>query len=100
MVWNPYVGSDALLLAVALLAIGVFLIYFGTRLKRAIKIPRAGGALSVLIVVVWVVCLVILLVPPHYLESGSATCYSIRKHPIGAYLSYHVPVGYIHVCRY
>ena len=62
MVWNPYVGSDALFLAVALFAIGVLLIYSGTRLKHAIKIPSSEGVLSVFIVVCWILCLVILLV--------------------------------------
>ena len=62
MVWNPYVGSDASFLAVALLAIGASLAYFGTRFKRAIKIPSSQGVLSVFVVVCWFLCLVILLV--------------------------------------
>jgi hypothetical protein len=62
MVWNPYVGSDALFLSVALFAIGFLLIFYGTRLKRAIKIPKAGGTLSVLIVACWILCLALLLV--------------------------------------
>jgi hypothetical protein len=60
-VWNPYVGSEALFLAVALFVIGFFLIFYATKLKRAIKIPRVGGPLGVLVMVCWVLCLVFLL---------------------------------------
>ena len=62
MIWNPYVGLGALYLAVALFAIGVLLTYSGMRLKHAIKVPKAGDALSVLILVCWAICVVVLLV--------------------------------------
>lgn len=62
MTWNPYVGLSASYLAVTLFAIGVLLAYSGTRLKHAIKIPKAEDALSVLILVCWTICVVVLLV--------------------------------------
>jgi len=52
--WSPYVGTDAVFLAVTLLAIGVLLTYLGTRLIGAVGIKRPGGkAVSVFMILIW-----------------------------------------------
>jgi hypothetical protein len=51
--WSPYVGSDALLLAVALLIIAGVLTYLGTRLHRSVGVNRPGTAVSIFLVVIW-----------------------------------------------
>jgi hypothetical protein len=51
--WSPYVGTDAIFLAVTLLAIGVLLMYFGTRLTGKVGIRRSGKTVSVFLIVMW-----------------------------------------------
>jgi hypothetical protein len=52
--WIPYVGTDAVFLAVILLAIGVLLTYLGTRLKGAVGIKRpVGKTVSVFMITIW-----------------------------------------------
>jgi hypothetical protein len=52
--WSPYVGSDALLLAVALLIIAGVLAYLGTRLHCSVGVQRPGKTVSILLIVIWV----------------------------------------------
>ena len=51
--WSPYVGTDAVLLAVTLLAIGVLFTYLGTRLIGAVGIKRPGKTVSVFMITIW-----------------------------------------------
>jgi hypothetical protein len=52
--WSPYVGTDAVFLAVTLFAIGVLLTYLGTRLIGAVGIKRpVGKAVGVFMIVIW-----------------------------------------------
>lgn len=52
--WSPYIGSDALLLAAVLLIIGSLLAYIGTRLDRSVRVERPGKAISISLVLIWV----------------------------------------------
>jgi hypothetical protein len=47
------VGTDAVLLAVTLLAIGILLTYLGTRFSGAVRIKRPGKAVSVFMILIW-----------------------------------------------
>jgi len=47
------VGTDAVVLAVTLLAIGVLLTYLGTRLIRAVGIKRPGKTVSAFMITIW-----------------------------------------------
>jgi hypothetical protein len=94
MVWNPYVGSDALFLAVALLAIGVLLIYFGMRLNDVIRIKRPGKVLSVFVMVNWTLCLATLLVS-HRFISDLARPHPITPITILSGISTFIIIGYI-----
>jgi len=60
--WSPYVGADAVFLAVTLLAIGVLLTYLGTRSKGAVGIKRPGKTVSVFIMLIWGLSLATLLI--------------------------------------
>jgi hypothetical protein len=51
--WSPYVGTDAVVLAVTLLAIGVLLTYLGTRLIGAVGIKRPGKTVSAFMITIW-----------------------------------------------
>jgi hypothetical protein len=52
--WIPYVGTDAVFLAVTLLAIGVLFAYLGTRLIGAVGIKRpVGKTAGVFMMVIW-----------------------------------------------
>jgi hypothetical protein len=51
--WSPYVGTDAVFLAVTLLAIGVLLAHLGTRLIGAVGIKRPGRTVSVFMITIW-----------------------------------------------
>lgn len=51
--WSPYVGTDAVVLAVALLAVGVLLTYLGTRLIGAVGIKRPGKTVSAFMITIW-----------------------------------------------
>jgi uncharacterized membrane protein YidH (DUF202 family) len=51
--WSPYVGRDALLLALALLIIGCVLAYLGTKLHHPVGVNRPGKTVSILLVVMW-----------------------------------------------
>jgi len=56
------VGTDALSLAVILLAIVVLLIYLGARLRGAVGIKRPGRFVSVFMIMIWALSLVTFLV--------------------------------------
>jgi len=61
--WSPYVGTDAVFLAVTLLAIGVLFAYLGTRLRDAVGIKRpVGQTVGVFMIVIWGLSLVTFLV--------------------------------------
>jgi hypothetical protein len=47
------VGTDAVFLAVTLLAIGVLLTYLGTRLVGAVGIKRPGKTVSIFMILIW-----------------------------------------------
>lgn len=68
--WDPYVGVGALFLAVALFAIGFFLIYLGTRLNSAIGIQRPGKTVSVFVIMTWALSLATFLI--------AATTYGVQ----------------------
>lgn len=51
--WSPYAGTDAVFLAVTLLAIGVLLTYLGKRLSGAVGIKRPGKTVSVFLILIW-----------------------------------------------
>jgi len=56
--WIPYEGTDALFLAITLLAIGVLLTYLGRRLVDAVGIKRpAGKTVSLFMILMWVLSL-------------------------------------------
>jgi hypothetical protein len=56
--WAPYTGTDPILLAALLLAIGAAFGYLGVRLRSSIKPARPGRTISVFMVLIWVVSLV------------------------------------------
>jgi hypothetical protein len=51
--WSPYVGTDSVFLAVALLAIGVLLTYLGKRLFGTFGVKRPGKTVSVFMILIW-----------------------------------------------
>ena len=55
-------GTDAVVLAVTLLAIGVLFTYLGTRLIGAVGIKRPGKAVSVFMITIWSISLATFLV--------------------------------------
>jgi hypothetical protein len=60
--WVSYVGIDAVLLSVTLLAVGVVFVYLGMRLKRSIRVKRPGKAVSVFMILMWVLSLTTFLI--------------------------------------
>jgi len=56
------VGTDAVFLAVTLLAIGVLLTYLGTRLIGAVGIKRPGKTVSVFMILIWALSLATFLI--------------------------------------
>jgi hypothetical protein len=56
--WAPYTGTDAALLAALLLVIAVVFAYLGVKLRSSIAPARPGKAISVFLVLIWVVSLV------------------------------------------
>jgi hypothetical protein len=52
--WSPYVGGDALLLPVTLIIIAGVLAYLGTRLRRSVGVQRPGTAVTIFLVVIWI----------------------------------------------
>jgi len=60
--WRPYVGSDAILLAVALLIIGAALAYLGTRLRHPVGVDRPGKVVGAFLVVMWCLSLATFLI--------------------------------------
>ena len=60
--WSPYVGTDAVFLAVTLLTIGVLLTYLGTRLIGVVGIKRPGKAVSAFMITIWILSLATFLV--------------------------------------
>jgi hypothetical protein len=61
IVWNPYSGETALLLALILFLIGSTAVLLGSRLKKSRRLPRPRVWLKAVIVVVWVLQILILL---------------------------------------
>jgi hypothetical protein len=61
IVWSPYSGEAALLLAIFLFALGAALIFWGKRVRRDITLPTPWRWLKVVIVVVWILQILILL---------------------------------------
>jgi hypothetical protein len=59
--WNPYEGSSALLLALALFVIGCVLVYLGLRQQSPIKVDQSGKIVSILLVTMWCLSIVIFL---------------------------------------
>jgi hypothetical protein len=55
--WTPYAGNAATILAVVLLILAGLLAYLGSRLRSSIEPGRPGTAVSVLLVVMWLVSL-------------------------------------------
>ncbi len=55
--WSLYSGTDALLLAGALIVIGCMLVYLGARLDHPLKARRPGKALGSALVLIWVLAL-------------------------------------------
>lgn len=60
--WTPYAGSDALVLAAVLLIIAGALTYWGIRLNHPVRTQRPGTALSILLVLIWVLALATLVI--------------------------------------
>lgn len=56
--WDPYAGTEAVVLAVVLLAIGLSLAYLGTRLKGAVGVRSPGKAVGAFLLLFWVLSLV------------------------------------------
>ncbi|MDA4113059.1 MAG: hypothetical protein OK474_03340 [Thaumarchaeota archaeon] len=61
IVWSPYSGVTALLLALFLFAVGAAVILLGRHLRRDLRLPRPWRWLKVVIVVVWILQILILL---------------------------------------
>jgi hypothetical protein len=59
--WRAYEGSGAVLLSVVLLALGLVVVFLGTRLRDRAKPPVPGSALKFVIVVVWAVTIIVIL---------------------------------------
>ena len=60
--WAPYVGTDAIALAVVLLFVGLVCTYFGTRLKRAVGTSRPGRTAIFFMITIWVLSLLTFLI--------------------------------------
>jgi hypothetical protein len=60
--WSPYAGVDAFILAATLLVITGVLATLGTSLQRSVEVERPGCALSILLLVIWVVSLATLVI--------------------------------------
>jgi hypothetical protein len=52
-IWRPYTGTEALILALALLVVGSVLAYLGVRLRQPVGTSRPGKALGTLLVLMW-----------------------------------------------
>ena len=50
-------GTEAVLLALVLLAIGVLVTYLGTRLSGAVGVKRPDTTIGVFMILIWVLCL-------------------------------------------
>ncbi|MDA4122705.1 MAG: hypothetical protein OK456_05930 [Thaumarchaeota archaeon] len=61
IVWNPYYGETALLLALILFLVGSAVVLLGSRLKKSRQLPRPRTWLKAVIAVVWVLQILILL---------------------------------------
>ena len=51
--WNPYEGSSALFLALALFIIGCGWVYLGLKRHSLIKVEQSGKIVGILLVVIW-----------------------------------------------
>ena len=56
--WAPYTGTDAVLLAVILVAVGAVFAFIGWRLRAPVAAARPGKAVSIILVLIWVASLV------------------------------------------
>jgi hypothetical protein len=52
--WNPYAGSGAVVLAVALLVLAAVMIFLGSKLPHAVAVERPGRAVAILLLIIWV----------------------------------------------
>lgn len=71
ILWDPYSGLAAVVLALILLAVGVGLILLGARSKGGVRLPTPGKVLKVVMVFVW--ALSILLVLPLFRQIAQDT---------------------------
>jgi hypothetical protein len=60
--WVAYAGTDAVFLAVTLLAIGVLITYLGTRLRNAIGVKPPGKTVAIFLILIWGLSLVTFLI--------------------------------------
>jgi hypothetical protein len=60
--WIPYAGTDAVFLALTLLAIGVLLTYLGTKLRRAVGVKQPGKFIGVFLILIWTLSLATFLI--------------------------------------
>jgi hypothetical protein len=60
--WIPYTGTEAVVLGIILLAVGILLAWLGTRLTGPLKAVRPGRTAGVFLVLVWVLSLATCLV--------------------------------------
>jgi hypothetical protein len=96
--WNPYAGSEAIILTSALLIIAAVLAYLGTRLHRSVGVKRPGTAISIFLVGFWGLSLVNLVVAvgtymqAFYQQFGAVT---LPKNPISPITDLSVLVTFI-----
>ncbi len=60
--WNPYAGSNSLILAGVLFLVTGVLLYFALRLHHPIAVKRPGKLLSVSVVGIWLLSVTTFLV--------------------------------------
>lgn len=60
--WSPYVGSGSIVLAVVLFLIAAVLVYLAFRFHRSIQVKRPGIAMSISIIVIWILSVLTFLI--------------------------------------
>ena len=61
IVWNPYTGQTALLIALFMFLLGAGIVILGSRLRKDLRLPMPWRWLKVVIVLVWILQILILL---------------------------------------
>jgi hypothetical protein len=84
--WAPYTGTDAILLAALLLAIATTFAYFGVRLRSSIAPKRPGRAITIMIVLIWVLSVV-----AFFVDSISYGFILEKTNLVATYQSYTAP---------